>query len=848
MSASHTTGRGRPVHDPGAPERIHVLVDRQGRLTGWSPAAEKLLGYPEEAVRGRPALGLLADPAVDGRPPGPGEDYAVSLRRRDGGVVRCRLAVRPQGVGDKGSGWEVLLAPLEQDGTGAAGQDGTPELERALLETLFTLSPVGLFLLDPQLRMIRFNPAGEGMQGVSVEEAVGRRPTEVWTGVERVERVMAEVLATGRPAIGIEKRVRPPGDPDHDHVYSASVFRLEDARGRILGIADATVDVTDRHLAHERLTVLARASSRIGSTLDALDTARGLAEVSVPVAADGVAVEVLEEVLAGEDLTAGPVRPGAVLRRAASCFRDDRTSGTAAGHEGPLPGAVAAEVLADLEPRLVDPLSSLGRKVLRGMGNPTRGGEEAHSLIVAPLAAQDRALGLAVFCRWGGTRPFGSDDLTLVAQLARRTAESLDNARRHLREHNSLVALQHTLRPGGLPPQQALEVAHNSVSAGSGGDWVDAVPLSGARVALVAGHVPGRGIQSAAAAGGLRAALQTLSDLDLEPDELLARLDDMVRGTSGANGHGGGDGHLLAPGSGRSRDGQLCGATCLYLIYDPLSRRCSASSAGHPWPMVVHPDGTVWNVRGPAGDALCCPGAPFGREDFEVPENSRLVLYTPGLLQAERAAEVGQPGQPGQGQAGRDGQAPTTGQTGQRGQAMGQGPEDPALRRLTELLSRSHGSVQAMCSALTDALLPPHPRDDAAVLVARTHELDPAHVASWDLPSDPATVATARSLAARQLTAWGLAEKAFVTELIVSELVTNAIRYGKPPVTLRLIRGHVLTCEVSDGSSTSPRLRHARTTDEGGRGLLLVARTSDRWGTRYTDDGKIVWVEQSTTG
>ncbi|MFI9612398.1 SpoIIE family protein phosphatase [Streptomyces sp. NPDC052023] len=806
-----------------APERIHVLVDRQGRLAGWSPAAEKLLGYPEEAVRGRPALGLLADPAADGRPPGPAEDFAVSLRRRDGGVVRCRLAVRPEGVGDEGSGWEVLLAPLERDETGAAGQDGTPELERALLETLFTRSPVGLFLLDPQLRVIRFNPAGEGMQGASVEEAVGRRPTEVWAGVERVERVMEEVLATGRPAIGIEKRVRPPGDPDHDHVYSASVFRLEDARGRILGLADATVDVTDRHLAHERLTVLARASSRIGSTLDALDTARGLAEVSVPVAADGVAVEVLEEVLAGEDLTAGPVRPGAVLRRATSCFRDDRTSGTAAGHEGPLPAAVAAEVLADLEPRPVDPLSSLGRKVLRGMGNPTRGGQEAHSLIVAPLAAQDRALGLAVFCRWGEARPFGPDDLTLVAQLARRTAESLDNARRHLREHNSLVALQHTLRPGGLPPQQALEVAHTSVSAGSGGDWVDAVPLSGARVALVAGHVPGRGIQSAAAAGGLRAALQTLSDLDLEPDELLARLDDMVRGTSGGNGHGGSDGRPPAPGSGRTGHGQLCGATCLYLIYDPLSRRCSASSAGHPWPLVVHPDGTVRTVRGPAGDALCCPGAPFGREDFEVPENSRLVLYTPGLLQAER-----------------------TWQVGHAGQAMGQGPDDPALQRLTGLLTRSHGSVQAMCSALTDALLPPHPRDDAAVLVARTHELDPAHVASWDLPSDPATVATARSLAARQLTAWDLTEAAFVTELIVSELVTNAIRYGKPPVTLRLIRGHVLTCEVSDGSSTSPRLRHARTTDEGGRGLLLVARTSDRWGTRYTDDGKIVWVEQST--
>ncbi|MBX9396698.1 SpoIIE family protein phosphatase [Streptomyces sp. TRM72054] len=840
MSATHSTGSGRPVHGPVARERIHVLVDRQGRLVRWSPAAERLLGYPEDAVQGRSALGLLAGPAADGRSPVSGEDFAVALRHRDGGLVRCRLAVRPQRAGDAGTGWEVLLAPAEED--------GTAEAERALLETLFTLSPMGLFLLDPQLRLLRFNPAAEGMQGTSVAEAVGRRPTEVWPGlaVQTVERAMKEVLATGRPAIGVEKRVRPPGDPHHDHVYSASLFRLQDAQGRILGVADATVDVTERHLAHERLTALAQASTRIGATLDALDTARGLAEVSVPVPADSVAVEVLAGVLAGEELEAGPVRPGTVLRRAACHSRDDEPSGTAAGHDGPLSAAASGEALADLEPRLVDPLCSLGQEILRCMRTPAGAGEDAdagrdadagkgknadagkdadarqevHSLIVAPLVAQDRALGLATFCRWGERRPFGPDDLTLVAQLARRTAESLDNARRHLREHNSLAALQHILRPGGLPPQQALEVAHSHVSAGSGGDWVDALPLSGARLALVAGRVRGRGIQSAAAAGRLRAAVHTLSDLDLEPDELLARLDDIVRGPGRANGFAGsGDRPSPAPDTARSTHGQLCGATCLYLIYDPVSRRCSVSTAGHPWPVVVHPDGAVRRVLAPVADALCCPGGPFGREDFDVPENSTLVLYTPGLLQPERPAP---------------------------GEERQQEPDDAGRDRLTALLTHAPDSVQATCRTLTDALVPPVPRDDAAVLVARTHALDRAHVASWDLPSDPAMVSTARSLATRQLAAWDMSEAAFVTELIVSELVTNAIRYGKPPVTLRLIRSHVLTCEVSDGSSTAPRLRHARTTDEGGRGLLLVARSSDRWGTRYTEDGKIVWVEQST--
>jgi anti-sigma regulatory factor (Ser/Thr protein kinase) len=88
---------------------------------------------------------------------------------------------------------------------------------------------------------------------------------------------------------------------------------------------------------------------------------------------------------------------------------------------------------------------------------------------------------------------------------------------------------------------------------------------------------------------------------------------------------------------------------------------------------------------------------------------------------------------------------------------------------------------------------------------------------------------------------------AFTTELIVSELVTNAIRYGIEPIRLRVLHDHdSLICEVADGSSTSPHLRRAATTDEGGRGLFLVARFAQRWGTRYLARGKVIWTEQST--
>ncbi|WP_031026420.1 SpoIIE family protein phosphatase [Streptomyces sp. NRRL WC-3725] len=803
MGASHATNRGDPHDDVPARSQAHLVMDQGGTVVEWSPAAEELLGHPARAMVGRPVADLLTGAGTTAHPLAAIGDIAVPLRRQDGTFLPCRLAVRAEREDEAGKRWTVTLTPVEQASPTAA-------LDRALLETLFTVSPVGLYLLDPDLRIVRFNPAAEGMQGSSVAEAVGRRPTEVWPGfpTEAVERVMEKVLATGQPVIGIEKHLHPPGDPEHEHVYSASVFPLHDGRGRLLGLADATVDVTDRHLARERLEVLARAGTRIGSALDVLDTVRGLAEVSVPGLADGMAVEVVEPVLAGEDLEPGPVRGDTVLRRAACRSRDDPEPWTACEQEGALPPVAAAEALADLEPRMVDPQSSLGQRALHSLRAPT---EKVHSLMLVPLLSQHRALGLATFCRWGQRRAFERDDLTLAGELALRTAACLDNTRRYLRERHSLTSLSHALRPGPLPPDHALDVAHAYVHAGSGGDWVDAIPLSGARVALVAGRAPGHGVQTAAAAGRLRAAVHTLSDLDLEPDELLARLDDLVRRLNGDKGHGAGD-HRQGPARDRLRSagGSEAGATCLYLIYDPVSGRCSVSCAGHPGLVIVRPDGTPAPLEPPVGAALARTGEPFEKVDIDLPEGSLLAVFTPGLFQQQS--------------------------------------EDRGRERLAGLLAGFSGSARQACHMVTDALIARPLREDAAVKIARTNTLGPDRAVSWDLPSDPSVVSRARSLVARQLTEWGMDEAAFTTELIASELVTNAIRYAGPPMRLRLIRGHVLTCEVSDGSSTSPRLRHARTTDEGGRGLLLVARCSERWGTRYTEDGKTVWVEQNLPG
>ncbi|TKA00008.1 ATP-binding SpoIIE family protein phosphatase [Actinacidiphila oryziradicis] len=372
-----------------------------------------------------------------------------------------------------------------------------------------------------------------------------------------------------------------------------------------------------------------------------------------------------------------------------------------------------------------------------------------------------------------------------------------------LAQHTASLALQRSLLPRELTGGTALEVASSYLPAGApsgvGGDWFDVIPLSGARVALVVGDVVGHGINAAATMGRLRTAVRTLADLDLPPDELLAHLDDLVISLAEQEG-----------GDGEEAEGAAAmGARCLYAVYDPVTQRCTMARAGHLPPALVRPDGTVTFPELPTGPPLGLGTLPFESADFELPEGTLIALYTDGLL----------------GSCGQD--------------------IDAEVARLGEALARPGPTLDAVCGGAVRAMLTSPPSDDVVLLLARTHVLGRDQVASWDLAADPAVVASARNLVSAQLTAWGLDDLGFTTELIISELVTNAIRYGMEPIRLRLIRQGVLICEVSDGSSTSPRLRHARTTDEGGRGLFLVAQFTRRWGTRYTTPGKIIWAEQN---
>ncbi|MFD7637344.1 SpoIIE family protein phosphatase, partial [Streptomyces sp. NPDC059873] len=390
------------------------------------------------------------------------------------------------------------------------------------------------------------------------------------------------------------------------------------------------------------------------------------------------------------------------------------------------------------------------------------------------------------------------DDVSLAEELANHASVCIDNARRYTREHAMAETLQRSLLPQVLPEQNALDVAYRYLPAesGVGGDWFDVIPLPGARVALVVGDVVGHGLLAAATMGRLRTAVHNFSTLDLPPDEILTHLDDLITRIDHDEGIAGGG-------------AVITGATCLYAIYDPVTRLCSMARAGHPPPALVGTDGSVEFLDLPAGTPLGLGGLPFETVEMRLPEFSHLVLYTDGLIE-DRDREI-----------------------------------DEGLHMLRAALSHPHRAPEETCSAVLEALLPDRPSDDIALIVARTRVLEPDRIAEWEVPSHPSEVSRLRAAVARQLAEWGLAEVAYSTELILSELITNAIRYALGPVKVRLLRDRTLICEVSDSSSTSPHLRYAKATDEGGRGLFLVAQFTERWGTRYTAEGKVIWAEQA---
>ena len=378
--------------------------------------------------------------------------------------------------------------------------------------------------------------------------------------------------------------------------------------------------------------------------------------------------------------------------------------------------------------------------------------------------------------------------IAVLSSQARQRERALHRTR------DIAAVLQHELLPTTTSGTSTVEVCSSytptDAQAGVGGDWFDTIPLSGSRVALTIGDVVGHGIHAATLMGRMRTAVQTLAELDLAPDELLARMD------------------AMAVRLGEEDETRDLSATCLYLIYDPVTRECAVSSAGHTPPALRHPDGGVEFLELPEHPPLGMGETAFETTTLTVPEGTVIALYTDGLLDLRRHGF------------------------------------DETFARLTEALSADIEPLRELCDHVVETV-PGDEDDDIALLLARVGGMDPDMVATWDLPADPEAVGHARKAVARRLDGWNLTDSAFATELIVTEIVTNALVHASAPIRLRLIKDTSLICEVSDSSHTSPHPRPADVFDEGGRGLQLVAQLSSRWGTRYTGAGKIVWAEQS---
>jgi PAS domain S-box-containing protein len=782
--------RGYPF-DEAATAR--AVIDGEGVVTEWSEGARRLLGWTAEEVVDRPADRLVEGPLPPLR--GSRRHGTVTLRHRDGRTVRVWLLAHHRSPRYGGAGDWLVVTPLE------AGRDRPAD--RALDDADLTQYPCALAVYDDRLRLYRMNDALAEVVGLPEERLRGLRLPEMSVRLagDEIERQLLQVLTTGR---GHDMHTYVPiGDHGRVHAWLARMTPLKDEAGRVRGVCVAVHDFSEQYLARERLQLVNEASRRIGTTLDVARTAQELADVCVPALADFACVDLLDPPEPGTDAAPGPLAAPLRLRRAAH---------RAVGPEGFETVVKAGRVESYPAGSPQADAMTAGRTMVASAPSDElerwTGWDEArlrharqygiHSTMSVPIRARGTTLGAVVLHRFSRPDAFTPDDRLLAEEITARAAVCVDNARRYSRERETALALQRSLLPRSLPRTAALEVSSRylpAARAGVGGDWFDVIPLSGMRVAMVVGDVVGHGVQASATMGRLRTAVRTLADIDLAPDELLTHLDDLVV-------------RLSAESGGEGSPGEL-GATCLYAVYDPVSRRCALARAGHPPPVVVPPGGAARELELPAGPPLGLGGLPFEAAELYLPEGTVLSFYTDGLVESrERDAGTGR-----------------------------------AL--LCAALSESADSLDGACDRVLHALLPPTGAcDDVALLLARTHGLSASQVATWDIPADPALVAPIRKQVVDQLDAWTLQDATFTAELVVSELVTNAIRYGAPPIRLRLIHdAATLICEVSDTNHTAPHLRRAKTWDEGGRGLLLVAQLTQRWGSRHTPEGKTIWAE-----
>ena len=763
-----------------------AILDGLGRVVWWSPAAAELLGYSSEEAVGRPAQDFLAAPAPRrARRRGAAPVRRVRLRHRSGASLDVDLQLLDAGRAP----WSLVIAVPPSPPT---GWDRDSALGRALLDQ----DHLPLAEFDTGLRIVRTNPAFELLRPDGAGDDWPCEPADD-IGAGTVREAIGRVVSGGTPVADAEYRWRSDGS---ERRLSLTCFGIHDPLAALVGVGvavtEAAVRRRDRHL-----TAAYRGAVEIGSSLDVVHTARDLVEALVPALGDLACVDFPKDVLQGQDPPLGyPGFDASAPRRVAVKSADGVWPAAMAQVGEPIPPVADQHANAAIAVGGVFQVDLATAHLLLGHDPELMAKlmpEDMRVALVCPLYHRSRLFGGVQVWRTSNPVPFDDRDLKLLQDLCDRTAVALDNAFRYTREHQTAITLQRSLLPPAATETTACETAGLYLPANSslsvGGDWFDAIPMSSLRVGLVIGDVIGHGLQATATMARLRTAVQTLADLDVPPDELLTHLDDLVQ-------------RMAA----ESDQPDALGGSCLFAVYDPVSRECQLASAGHPPPAVILPRGEARYLDLTPGPSLGVGDNPFEVATVTLPPGSVLALYTDGLT-------------------GRD---PTAG-----------------MARLLQDLDRSCRPGRPLNEAGTE-IMEHRPEgtgqseDDATLLLARTRAIMGSDTAVWEYPAEPAAVGTARADANAQLERWGLDEQMFATELIVSELVTNAIRYTAGPIVLRLIREHILVCEVSDPSNTQPRLRRALATDEGGRGLYIIAQLTSRWGSRYGARGKTIWTEQ----
>jgi Stage II sporulation protein E (SpoIIE)/GAF domain/Histidine kinase-like ATPase domain len=540
---------------------------------------------------------------------------------------------------------------------------------------------------------------------------------------------------------------------------------------------------------HEHLAFLHAATVRIGGDLELTQVVSALCDTAVPRIADLAAAYLYEMVLTDGEPPQLPGAPRDGVLRQAAIAEDARLS----GH--PLADKVA---VCDLTGPFAMTMAS-GQLVM--WPDPDHEREDVGcllpsdppgSLLVAPLRAGQHMLGFAVLLR-GAQRPgFDEIDVLTATLMADQAALGAHKALLYQREARVADALQRSMLPKHPPQLAGVEIAYRYLpgnrAAQVGGDWFDAIPLPGSRVALVVGDVMGHGVQSAATMGQLRTAVRTLAALDPPPDQVLRHLDRLFEDTVG-------------------QYSEQYLATCVYCVYDPVARRCSIANAGHVPPVLVHPDGTAELIPVPSGVPLGVGNVSFQTIQVSTPDGGLIALCTDGLVES-------------------------------RDHDITEG-----LDALCESLTTAAATPDDLCENVLRALHTDEREDDVALLIARFDGIPNASVANWTMRPHAEAARHVRSLIATTLAGWGLDAQIDAASLLATELVTNAIRYATRPITMRLLRTETLMCEVTDDDHNLPVLREPSDNDEGGRGIYLVSQLSHRWGASHTAAGKAVWFE-----